>query len=59
VDGALKNKWETASLPTVGVVVEVSPSTSSVWMYWRELDVNGDIVAGGAFPPWMVVSITL
>ena len=58
VDGTLSNKWEVLTLPDVGVTVEATIDNNT-WLYWRELDVNGDIVAAGGFPPWMVYDFTV
>ena len=58
VDQQLVNKYIVATLPDVGVTVEATIDDST-WLYWRELDVNGDIVAAGGFPPWMVFDLTV
>ena len=58
VDGALNNKWEVLSLPTPGLTVEVTLDDTT-WLYWRELDVNGDIVNAGALPQWMVYEVII
>jgi len=55
-DGQLSNKYQVATLPTLGVSVDVTLDNTT-WLYWRELDVNGDIVAAGAFPQWMVYDV--
>ena len=56
VDGALNNKWEVLTLPGLNLTVEVSIEAHE-WLYWRQLDVNGDIVSAGAFPAWMVYEV--